>query len=197
MKGVAPFLRTLATLLSMLLLCALADGAAAQPVVRVTTAGQGGTITVAASAEMAVEAGTAWNVITDYDHLAEFIPDMQSSRVIRHDGDQLLVEQRGSLGFLFFQQPIEVTLSVIEAPQRGIEAHAVSGNMAEMDGRYGLETLPSGLVRLSYSGRLVPDFPVPPVVGRIAVRSVLERQFNALVAEIVRRDTAVRGAAPK
>jgi hypothetical protein len=122
---------------------------------------------------------------------------MQSSRVIRHDGDQLLVEQRGSVGFLFFQQPIEVTLSVVEAPQRGIEAHAVSGNMAEMDGRYGLETLPSGLVRLSYSGRLVPDFPVPPVVGRIAVRSVLERQFNALVAEIVRRDTAVRGAAPK
>jgi hypothetical protein len=63
MKGVVPFLRslrTLRTLLSMLLLCALAGGAAAQPAVRVTTAGQGGTITVAASAEMAVEAGTAW-----------------------------------------------------------------------------------------------------------------------------------------
>ena len=194
MKGVVPFLRSLLVLCA---LCAPCLGAVAQPVVRITTAGQGGTITVAASAEMAVEAGTAWSVITDYDHLAEFIPDMQSSRVIRHDGDQLLVEQRGSLGFLFFQQPIEVTLSVVEAPRHGIEAHAVSGNMAEMDGRYGLETLPSGLVRLSYAGRLVPDFPVPPVVGRIAVRSVLARQFNALVAEIVRRDTAARSAAPR
>src|ERR1700744_5428109 len=117
MKGAVPVLQAL---LSLLLLCAFCGAARAQPVVRVTTAGQGGTITVAASAEMAVDAGTAWSVITDYDHLAEFIPDMQSPRVIRHDGDQLLVEQRGSVGFLFFQQPIEVTLSVVEAPRRGI-----------------------------------------------------------------------------
>jgi hypothetical protein len=48
-------------------------------------------------------------------------------------------------------------------------------------------------VRLSYSGRLIPDFPVPPVVGALVVRSVLAKQFSALVDEIVRRDESARG----
>ena len=64
-----------------------------------------------------------------------------------------------------------------------------------MEGRYVVESLADNLVRLSYSGRLVPGFQVPPFVSRIAVRSTMDRQFRALVQEIVRRDGALRGEA--
>ena len=158
------------------------------------TARKGELITLTASAELQVDIGTAWAVISDYDHLAEFIPDMHSSRVIQREGDKVLVEQTGQVGFLIFQQPVEVRLEVHESPQRLIVAHAVGGNLKEMEGRYELERLPSGAVRLTYSGRLVPGFAVPPVIGTLLVRKLLSEQFTALVHEIVRRDLAARRA---
>jgi carbon monoxide dehydrogenase subunit G len=193
-RACAPFLLLLLLLLP---LAAPLRGALAASVdrINVETAGQGELITVTASADMQVDPRTVWAVISDYDHLAEFIPDMRSSRVIRRDGDQVLVEQTGEFGFLFFRQPVEVRLAVSELPQRRIVAHAVGGNLQSMEGRYVVESLANDQVRLSYSGRLVPGFQVPPFVSRIAVRSTMDRQFRALVQEILRRDPAVRGEA--
>lgn len=163
--------------------------------VRIESAGQGEGVVVTAFADMQVDPRTAWSVISDYDHLAEFIPDMQSSRVVRRDGDRLLVDQAGHFGFLFFQQAVAVRLEVVESPREHIVARAVSGNLRQMEGRYALEVLASGEVRLSYAGLLEPEFPLPPVVGRAVMRRVMTRQFNALVEEIVRRDAAA-GAGP-
>jgi carbon monoxide dehydrogenase subunit G len=183
---------------SLLLAAALLTLPAPVPAqeVLIETTGKGELITVTASAEMQVDARTVWEAISDYDHLAEFIPDMHSSRVVQREGDKVVVEQTGQIGFLVFQQPVEVRLEVQESPRRRIEARAVGGNLKEMEGRYALESLPSGAVRLTYSGRLVPGFAVPPVIGRLVVRNLLARQFTALVHEIMRRDLVVRGAPP-
>lgn len=173
-------------------LCVPATATAQQ--ISIETGTEGDAVTVTASAQMQVDPRTVWNVISDYDHLAEFIPDIRSSRATWRDGDQLLVEQTGGFGILFFQQPVEVKLAVVEYPLRRIVAHAVGGNLKVMDGRYELASLPTGTIRLSYFGRLVPDFPVPPIVGNIMVRRLLARQFTAMVKEIVRRDASAQGA---
>ena len=164
-------------------------------VTRFETEGEGELITVSASADLQVAPGTVWSVISDYEHLADFIPDMHSSRVIRRDGDSVLIEQTGEFGFLFFRQPVEVRLSVQESPPRQIVAHAVGGNLKMLEGRYAVESLPGGEVRLSYAGRLEPQFQLPAFVGRMVVRNTMARQFDALVQEIVRRDRARRQAA--
>src|SRR5207245_5185642 len=51
-------------------------------------------ITVSASAVMQVDARIAWEVLSDYDNLAQFIPDMKSSRVVSRSGDRVVVEQK-------------------------------------------------------------------------------------------------------
>lgn len=160
----------------------------------IESSAQGGVVTVRASAEMQVDPRMVWDVISDYDHLAEFIPDMKSSRVVQRDGDTVIVEQAGEFGFLFFRQPVAVRLLVVEYPTRRILAHALGGNLMEMEGRYDLEQLPTGAVRLLYEGRVVPDFPVPPIIGTMLMRSELSRQFTAMVKEIMRRDAVARAA---
>jgi hypothetical protein len=121
---------------------------------------------------------------------------MRSSRVVRRAADHLLVEQTGEFGFLWFSQPVQARLVVVEVPPQSVVAHAVGGNLREMEGRYTVTVMPEGMVRLSYSGRLVPDFAVPPVIGRMVVRNVLADQFSAMVEEIVRRDAQQSGRAP-
>ncbi|HJS01824.1 MAG TPA: SRPBCC family protein [Variovorax sp.] len=172
-----------------------AQSAIAAGQIRFETDHEGELITITASADMEVEARTVWAVISDYDNLADFIPHMRSSRVLRRDGDQVLIEQTGEFGFLFFRRPVEVRLSVAESPPRRIVAHAVGGNLQSLEGRYAIESLPGGEVRLNYSGRLVPGFDVPRFVSRMAVRSTMARQFQALVQEIVRRDLSARNEA--
>jgi carbon monoxide dehydrogenase subunit G len=153
---------------------------------------EGDFITFTASAELKVDQRIAWQVLSDYDHLAEFIPDMQSSRIVLRTSDGAMVEQKGEFSFLFFHQPIDVVLAVYEEPQRRIIARAVAGNLRDMEGRY--ELLASGRgVRLSYSGRFTPDFYVPPLIGMPIVRSSMAKRFRAMIAEIVRRDALARG----
>lgn len=153
---------------------------------------QGEFITINASARMHVEARIAWEVLSDYDRLAQFIPDMKSSRVVSRSGDRILVEQKGEIGFFFYRQPVDATLEVREQPQRRIVARRIDGNIRVLETRYELETSDAG-VRLDYSGRFIPDFYLPPLIGMPIMRRIVERRFRAMVDEIVRRDALARG----
>src|SRR5947208_2434267 len=148
---------------------------------------QGDFITVNASALMQVDARIAWEVLSDYDNLAQFIPDMKTSRIVSREGNRALVEQKGEFGFFFYRQPVDVTLEVLEQPPRRIDARRVAGNIRELETRYELGTSAAG-VRFDYSGRFIPAFSLPPLIGMPIVRRIVERRFRAMVEEIVRRD---------
>ena len=149
---------------------------------------EGEYITVSASALMQVDARIAWEVLSDYDNLARFIPDMTSSRAVSRSGNRVRVEQKGEFGFFFYKQPVDVTLEVLEVPPHRIDARRIAGNIRELETRYELGTSAAG-VRFDYSGRFIPDFSLPPLIGMPIVRRVVERRFRAMVEEIVRRDT--------
>ena len=148
-----------------------------------------GAFFVEAVAEFPADPRVAWQVLTDYDRYAEFIPDLRSSRVVGRSGAGTIVDQRGQAGFLFIRIPLEVRYLVEETPYRTVRSHAIGGDFREMDGAYDIAPVPGGL-RLTYSGRLVPGFMMPPLFGTTAVRLSVERQFGAMVREIVRRDAA-------
>jgi hypothetical protein len=61
-----------------------------------------------------------------------------------------------------------------------------------MTGRYELIDESARRVLLRYTGLIEPDFPLPPLLGVVALRSTVEEQFTAMVAEIERR----AGSAP-
>ena len=140
---------------------------------------------------MQIDARIAWEVLSDYDNLAQFIPDMKSSRVVSRYGNRVLVEQKGEFGFFFYRQPVDVMLEVVEEPRRRIDARRISGNIRDLETHYDLKTSDAG-VRLDYAGRFIPEFSVPPLFGMPMVRRVVERRFRAMVEEIVRRDALAR-----
>ena len=175
--------------LALHLLCVLAvlvieQAPAAEVVVHASR--QGDMLEVEASAEFAADVRQTWRVLTDYDRLADFIPGMHVSRILRRDGNGLLLEQKGEARLLFFSYPIEVKLAVDEFPYERITSRAVAGNFKEMRGHYHIEAA-EGRITLRYRGRLTPDFFVPPLIGTIVLRKNVERQFGALVDEILRR----------
>ena len=161
--------------------------------ISIRTARDGDFVTVMASAVMPVHLGVAWAVLSDYDHLADFIPDLKTSRVLSRDGNRVRVEQKGDVGFFFYKQPVNVVLDVLEEPPTRIIARGVEGNVRELETRYELEPLGTE-IKLDYVGRFEPDFSIPPLIGMPILGKVFERRFRSMVEEIRRRDALAQRA---
>jgi ribosome-associated toxin RatA of RatAB toxin-antitoxin module len=172
-------------LLLLALTLTAAAGMADPGAIQVEARREGDAVLVKASARLTADAARAWEVLTGYDRYAEFVPDLQSSRVISRNGNVAIVDQKGVAGFFLYHYPVEVQLEVTEQPYQRVTSRALSGNFKEMVGVYELLEQSDGL-RFVYSGRLVPSFRLPPLIGIAAVRLAVEKQFRALVQEIQR-----------
>ncbi|MEO8627803.1 MAG: SRPBCC family protein [Betaproteobacteria bacterium] len=163
--------------------------------VTVTARRDGEAVLVEARAQLQCGLRVAWSVLTDYGRYPDFIPDMKTSRIVARTGNFAVVEQTGEAGFFLFHFPISVTLDVTEVEGASVSSRASAGTFREMTGIYRLVESPDGLW-LTYSGRMVPSFALPPLVGVPALRAVVNKQFSALVREIARRgkDAAASGA---
>lgn len=170
-------------LVLLVLLVLPATGKAADISVHATR--HGDSFEVEATVEMEVDVMDAWNVLTDYDRLAEFIPGMQESRVVSREGSNVVVDQRGETSLLFFTFPMRVRLAIEERPYERIVSTAIAGNFKELHGVYYLE--PRGArLQLRYEGKFTPDFGFPPLLGTLIVRTTAEKRFAAMVHEILK-----------
>ncbi len=152
-----------------------------------------------AVSEFEADLDQAWEVLTDYDRFSDFIPGMQTSQIVARHERNVVVDQRGEASLLFFTFPIRVRLAIEEYPYRRIVSRAIEGDFRELRGTYDLEAH-GRRVRFHYSGRLTPNFSIPPLISTILVRHIVEKRFSAMVDEILRRQrsrnpptTPVRG----
>ena len=128
----------------------------------------------------------AWAVLTDFDHMAEFIPNLSHSQVLHRTENLLRISQRGKAHWgpltMNFESVREVTL----VPQREISTHGLSGTVKRVDSSMTLEPEGDG-TRLRYHTEVEPGSWFPPLLGPAKVRQETAAQFNAIVQEMQRR----------
>lgn len=152
---------------------------------------QSGEFVVEGWLSVAVPPSVAWAVLTDYDHMAEFIPDMRESRRVAGEGDALRVWQKGVTRVGPFSFDYEVERDVWITPETLIRSRGIRGNMKKLELETTLAADPVG-VKIHYRAEIVPDFWVPPLLGPRLIRTQAEQQFRALVAEMKRRAAQAR-----
>ena len=128
-----------------------------------------------------------WAVLTDYERLPDFVPDLLSSKLLSRRGAQAVLEQQGSVGFLFMRQVIHLVVRVTEQPFSTLDVALVAGNMKHYASHWELAPLDQGGTRIAYRGSLEPDFFVPLLLGRVMVRADVQKMLAAVVAEVERR----------
>lgn len=154
--------------------------------------------------ELAADAQTVWDTITDYGALSRFMPGIHACRVVERQTladatERLVVEQRGEFRFLLFSQAMTVLLDIHHQPLQVAEAKAVRFDLGlfkrraidVFEGRYELTELKgrrgAPRVRLRYTALIGLLLPPPPAVGSMAVRQNLAAQLEAVAAEVLRR----------
>jgi len=146
-----------------------------------------GSITIKAYVDVPVDGRLAWSVLTDYDRLADYVPDMHLSRRISRPGEPTRVHQRGEKTWLVLDTPFEVVLLMHETPYTRIHFRQLAGTLKDMYGEWRLLPLPEG-VRIAYAARLEPGLLSPRVPGDgWLIEADIQRMLEAIAHEMVRR----------
>lgn len=157
--------------------------------VRVETERQGNALAITAHARLRAPLALIWHTLTDYDHLAEFIPGMNSSRVIERRGNTAIVEQTGEASFWFFHYPIAVTVQSDEHFPAAVGVRVLAGNLRQLAGGYRIEEVlgRADEFRVQWQGIIEPDIFLPLFITAPGLRQIVADQFLGMINEIERR----------
>lgn len=131
-------------------------------------------------------AAIAWDVLTDYAHMARYLSNLESSDVLERKDNWMRVHQvgRASQGplSLRFDNVREVEL----VPPDEVRSRFLNGDFK--DSTFVTRVVASGTgIRIVNSGRYVTDLWIPPVIGPHLIAAGIRRQFGEIRDEILRR----------
>ncbi|XP_077248836.1 polyketide cyclase/dehydrase/lipid transporter isoform X2 [Tasmannia lanceolata] len=129
---------------------------------------------------------SVWNVLTDYEKLADFIPNLISSGRIPcpHPG-RIWLEQRGLQGALYWHIEARVVLDLQEFPNSAnncdLHFSMVDGDFKKFEGKWSVKAGErSSMSTLSYEVNVIPRFNFPAILLERIIRSDLPVNLLAL-----------------
>lgn len=128
----------------------------------------------------------AYDVLTDFDFFDRFAPNVKTSRIAKREGNRMVIEQTGVAKFGLLSIPYSSQRQIDVTPPESIRSVQLQGSMKKMES---LMTLKSegGATRMVYHIDLVPSAAAASILTPSRLEHDIEDQFNALIAEMVRR----------
>ncbi|MEL6223236.1 MAG: SRPBCC family protein [Cyanobacteria bacterium J06627_8] len=84
-----------------------------------------------------------WDVLTDYDNFKEFIPDIESSRLLDSSGDRRVFEQINIFRFFLVTLRSRIVIESLLNYPRHIDFRLVEGDLDGLRGTWCLKTIPA------------------------------------------------------
>ena len=135
---------------------------------------------------------TVWEVMTDWDNMARFLPSVLESTIASKTGNRYRVRQKGRVYLGLFPVSFKAVRDFdLFSPER-MRFTGVSGEFERLEGEVKL-SVSGEETRLVYRAESVPTVWVPPFVGAAMIEHVARVQFGELRAEILRRHAARAG----
>ena len=153
----------------------------------------GRTFVVDATFRAPVPPSVAWDVLTDFERMDAFVPNLADSRIVAREGNRLTIQQHGVARFGPLAVRFESERLVTLVPPSTIRSTQVRGSMEMLDS---ITTFaPDGAgTKLTYHVEAIPGSLYPDFVARRFLRHEVAEQFDAIVREMIRRHSAA--AAP-
>jgi carbon monoxide dehydrogenase subunit G len=153
-----------------------AVGAASQ---QVTVREERGVYHVTATFEVAKAPAVALAVLTDYEQIPRFMPDVRTSLVLERSPGRLVVEQEGVSRFMMFSKKVHLVLEVTEDADtiRFVDRCAKSFSSYQGSWR---ATEKNGRTTISYELQATPAFDVPEFL----LKRLLKRDSAEMIARL-------------
>jgi hypothetical protein len=133
-----------------------------------------------------VTASVAWEVLTDFDHMSAWVPNLRESKVVAREAETLTVEQQGVAAFGIARLPYTSVRQLQLDPQRTLRSIQIKGSMRRLESLMRLAPDGNG-TQLTYHLEMVPSGLAAAVLSKDLLRHELTEQFSAIIEEMVRR----------
>ena len=144
---------------------------------------------IAATGTVAATPAAVWRILSDYDQLADFVPDLKSARVLSRNGNTVIVEQLGVARFLVFSQRIRLVVQVQEQPPERIDISLIEGDMKVYRASWVLSPVTGAAgTRVEYTASIEPTFYVPEMIGESLIKQDIARMMTALLSRLDRQE---------
>ncbi len=145
--------------------------------------------------ELHVPASVAdtWAVLTDFEHMPAFLPNIKASSVAARNGNTFELAQTAEARLGIFSTRVSSVRAVELVPMQEIRQHLISGDFKSYEATTRI-TPKGGETLLVHHGEYASKSWVPPMVGAETIEAEARKQYGQLVAEIVRRQTPGGGA---
>ena len=164
---------------------AMPQAHAAKPVVTMGDGRQG--CSLRGTFHAAVSGALAWDVLSDYDHIDEFVSSVRSSRVEHRDADDVLLRQDAVGGFFLFHRHVQVLLKVHETPRSRIDFRDIlRKDFHDYVGSWHIAPDSAG-TQVNYELKAEPKTPMPRSVCRGMLKGVAQDLLEEVQAEMLRR----------
>jgi hypothetical protein len=173
-------------LATMLLASLPAWGAADNSDIIVRVVKDSETIRVEVDCPVKAPRAVAWDVLTDYDHMAKYISNLEQSVIRMRMGNRMHVFQKGKASRGPLSMSFENVREIELVPQTEVRSKIISG-----------DTMPASFVtrveerneqvHITHTGQYTPSVWVPPVIGPALIETETRKQYGEIRDEILRR----------
>ncbi len=143
---------------------------------------------------------TAWKVLTDYNHFAEFLPEVDTSELLEANGDRKVFEQINKIKTFVFSTKARVRIAVTESYPQEIAFTAVDGDLETLDGVWLLEPVspypsaPPDRVLITHQVSVEPASAPTDGIFYSIYENSLEKTLAAIKKEVEKRSIQAQKA---
>jgi len=155
----------------------------------VTVAARDGIYHVTATFIVSQPASVAFAVLTDYEQIPRFMPDVRKSQILerRADTRTTLVEQEAIARVMMFSKRVHLLLEIQEAANVIRFRDRCGQSFAQYDGAWTI-AVTDAHVEIAYALTAKPTFDVPDFLLTRLLKRDAQAMIERLRAEIARRD---------
>ncbi|MBA3016576.1 MAG: cyclase [Desulfobacteraceae bacterium] len=126
-----------------------------------------------------------WTVLTDYDNLKNFIPNIIESGLLKDKGDEKIIVQTGRTEIFLFKKTSHIKLKVKEEYSKHIYFEQVGGDFKVYKGEWILEYYQEAQgTFLTFKSEVKPDFFAPLSITRYVQKRDLPIILEAIKGRV-------------
>jgi len=126
-----------------------------------------------------------WTVLTDYDNLKNFIPNIIESGLLKDKGDEKIIVQTGRTEIFLFKKTSHIKLKVKEEYSKHIYFEQVGGDFKVYKGEWILEYYQEAQgTFLTFKSEVKPDFFAPLFITRYVQKRDLPIILEAIKGRV-------------
>jgi ribosome-associated toxin RatA of RatAB toxin-antitoxin module len=148
---------------------------------------EGGTYVVAATFDVSHPASTAVAVLTDYEQIPRFMPDVRTSRVLERSDGLTVVEQEAVARLMMFSKRIHLVLEVHQQAGEIRFRDRCGKSFSRYEGVWTITESGTGQTTIAYRLTATPSFDVPEFLLKRLLKRDATRMIHRLRAEIAAR----------